>query len=52
MGVFGMFAVMYGTRLFSSVFVITEMRGMGLYEVLLSVSFFFWIGTVLANFHV
>ena len=38
MGVFGMFAVMYGRRLFSSVFVISERRDMGLYEVPLSVS--------------
>ena len=36
-GVFGMFAVMYGRRLFSSDFEITEMRDMGLYEVPLSV---------------
>ena len=28
-----MFAVMYGGRLFSSVFAITERRDMGLYEV-------------------
>ena len=33
MGVFGMFAVIEGRRLFSSVFAITEMRDMGLYEV-------------------
>ena len=38
MGVFGMFAVMQGRRLFSSVFAITERRDMGLYEVPLSVS--------------
>ena len=38
-GVFGMFAVMQGGRLFSSVFAITERRDMGLYEVPLSV---FW----------
>ena len=31
-----MFAVMYGRKLFSSVFVITERRDMGLYEVPLS----------------
>ena len=53
MGVFGMFAVMQGRRLFSSVFAITERRDMGLYEVPLSVSLLgFWIGTMLANFHV
>ena len=33
MGVFGMFAVIYGIRLFSSVFVINERRDMDLYEV-------------------
>ena len=38
MGVFGMFAVMLGRRLFSSVFAITERRDMGLYEIPLSVS--------------
>ena len=38
MGVFGMFAVMYGRRLLSSVFAITERKDMGLYEVPLSVS--------------
>ena len=43
MGVFGMFAVLYGRRLFSSVFAITEMRDMGLYEMPLSCVFFgFW----------
>ena len=53
MGVFGMFAVMQGRRLFSSVFAITERRDMGLYEVPLSVSLLgFGIGTMLANFHV
>ena len=53
MGVFGMFAVILGGRLFSSVFVITERRVMGLYEVPLSVSLLgFGIGTMLANFHV
>ena len=52
MGVFGMFAVMYGRRL-SSVFAITERKDMGLYEVPLSVSLLgFGIGTLLANFHV
>ena len=53
MGVFGMFAVMQGRRLFSSVFAITERRDMGLYEVPLSVSLLcFGIGIMLANFHV
>ena len=32
-GVFGMLTVIYGRRLFSSVFEITERRDMGLYEV-------------------
>ena len=53
MGVFGMFAVMEGRMLFSSVFVITERRDMGMYEVPLSVSVLgFGIGTTLANFQV
>ena len=38
-GVFGMFAVIKGRRLFSSVFTITERRDMCLYEVPLSMSF-------------
>ena len=51
MGVFGMFAVMYGRRLFSSVFTITDRRAMGLYDVPLSVSLLgIGIGTMLANF--
>ena len=53
MGVFGMFSVMYGRRLFSSVLAITKRRDMDLYEVPLSVSLLgFGIGTMLANFHV
>ena len=53
MGVFGMFAVMQGRRLFSSVFATTERRDMGLYEVPLSVSLLgLGIGIRLANFHV
>ena len=53
MGVFGMFAVMQGRRLFSSVFAITERRNIVLYEVTLSVSLLgFGIGTMLVNFHV
>ena len=53
MGVFGMFAVMKGRRLFSSFFAITERMDMGLYEVTLFVSLLgFGIGTMLANFHV
>ena len=51
-GVFGMFAVMQGRRLFSSVFSITMRRDMGLYEVPLSMSLLgFGMGTMLANFH-
>ena len=51
-GLFGMFSVMYGSMLFSSVFVITERRDMGLYEVPFSMSLFgFGMGTMLANFH-
>ena len=53
MGVFGMFAVMWGRKLFSSVYTITERRDMGLYEVPLFVSLLgFGIGTMLANFYV
>ena len=53
MGVFGMFAVMLGRRLFSSVFAITERRDMGLYEVPLFVSLLgFGTVTMLDNFHV
>ena len=53
MGVFGMFVVMQGRRLFSGVFAITERRDMGLYEAPLSVSLLgFGIGTMLPNFHV
>ena len=48
----GVFAVMYGRRLFSRVFAITERRDMGLYEVPFSVSLLgFGMGTMLANFH-
>ena len=48
-----MFAVMYGRRVFSSVFAITERRAMGRYAVPLPVSLLdFRIGTMLANFHV
>ena len=47
-----MFAVMYGRRLFSSVFAITERRDMGLYEVPLSMSpLGFGMGIMLSNFH-
>ena len=53
MGVFGMFAVMYGKRLYSIVFAITERRDMDLYGVPLFVSLLgFGIGTMLAIFHV
>ena len=49
----GVFAVMQGRRLFSSVFAITERRDMGLYKVPLFVSLLsFGIGTMLVNFHV
>ena len=51
MGVFGMFAVIYGRRLFSSVFAITDRRDMVLYGVPVSV-LDFGIGTMLANFRV
>ena len=48
-----MFAVMYGRRLFSSVFAITERREMGLYEVPMWMSLFgLGMGTMFANFHV
>ena len=51
-GVFGMFAVMEGRRLFSSVFEITKRMDMGLYEVPLSMSLLdLGKGTMLANFH-
>ena len=51
-GVFDTFSVMYKRMLFPSVFAITEMRGMGLYEVSLSMSLLgFWMGTILAKFH-
>ena len=50
---FGMFAVVYGRKLFSSVFVITEMRDMGLYEVPLSMSLLgCGMGTMIANLHI
>ena len=48
----GVFAVMEERRLFSIIFVITERRDMGLYEVPLSLSLLgFVMGTMLANFH-
>ena len=53
MGVFGVFSVLLGRRLFSSVFAITERSDMGLYEIPLFVSLlWFGIGTMLANFYV
>ena len=53
MGVFGMLSVMLGRRLFSSVVAINERRDMGQYDVPLFVSLLgFWMGTILANFHV
>ena len=42
-----------GKKALLQFFAITERRDMGLYEVPLSVSLLgFWIGTMLANFHV
>ena len=47
-----MFSVMYGRRLFFSVFAITERRNTGLYVVPLSMSLMgFGMETMLANFH-
>ena len=47
-----MFAIMYGRRLFSSVFAITERKDMDPYEMPLSVSLLgFGIWTMLGNFH-
>ena len=47
-----MFAVMKGRRLFPCAFAITEMRGIGLYGMPLSMSLLgFGMGTMLANFH-
>ena len=49
----GVFAVMYGRMLFSSVCAITQRRDVGLYEAPLSVSLLgFGIRTMLANSHV
>ena len=51
-GVFGMFAVMQGRMLFSSILAITERRDMNLHEVPLFMSLLgFGMGTMLANFH-
>ena len=51
-GVYSMFAVMYGRRLYSSVFAITERRDMGMYEVPLSMTLLgIGMGTMLASFH-
>ena len=51
-GVFGLFAVISGTRLFSSVFTITGRREMGLYEVPMSVSLLgLGMGTMSASVH-
>ena len=48
-----MFSVMQGTRLFSSVFEITERKVLSLYEVPLSMCLMgFGMGTMSANFHV
>ena len=53
-GVFGLFAVMYGRMHFSSVFAITERMDMGIrYEVPFSMSLFgFGMGTMLTNLHI
>ena len=51
--VFGMFAVMYGRRLFPGVFTIPERRDMGMYEMPLSMHLlYFGMWIMLANFHV
>ena len=53
MGMFGMFAVTCGRRLFSCIFAITERRDMGMYEVPWFVSLLgFGIETMLVNFYV
>ena len=49
----GMLFVMYGTSVFSNVFVITERSEMGLYDVPMFMSYFvFGIGMMFATFHV
>ena len=49
----GMLFVMYGSSVFSSVFTITEISEMGLYDVLMFMSLFgFGIGMLFASFHV
>ena len=49
----GMLFLKYGSGVFSSVFVITERNKMGLYDVLMFMSFFgFGIGMMFASFHV
>ena len=53
MGMFNMFAAMYGSRHFSSVFAITKRRDMGLYEVPICMFLLgLGMGTVLANFYI
>ena len=47
----GMLFVMYGSSVFSSVFVITERSEMGLYDVPMSMSLF-GFGMMFASFHV
>ena len=50
--VYDMLAVMYGNRLFSRVFAITERRDIGLFEVPLSMSLMgFGMRTMLANLY-
>ena len=49
----GMLFVMYGSSVFSSVFIITERSEMGLYDVPMFMSLFgFGIGMMFASFHV
>ena len=49
----GMLFVMYGSSVFSSVFVITERSEMGLYNVSMLIYLFgFEIGMMFASFHV
>ena len=48
----GVFAVMYGRRLFSSVIVITERRDMDLYAVPLSMSLLGFVTGTMFNIHI
>ena len=50
--IFGMFCVIYGRIIFSSVFAITDRRDIGLYDVPMLMSLLgFKTGVMLANFH-